>query len=122
MCSQILKQKREIHQEDVPTFAYRERHLSGAFNFTRARMHMTKWRQGSCVPGAQTELCVSDLSSPCVTQMKSMCIPDVRVFPYPTPPEEEDVDTAITTLVRLGALTEEGEDITPLGRSLAAFP
>lgn len=47
----------------------------------------------------------------------------MRTFPYPTPPEEEDVEGAITTLVRLGALTDDGEEnITPLGRSLSAFP
>jgi hypothetical protein len=29
-----------------------------------------------------------------VLQMKAMAIPDVRLFPYPTPPDEDDVDTA----------------------------
>ena len=27
--------------------------------------------------------------------MKAMCIPDVRHFPYPTPPEEADVEDAL---------------------------
>ena len=65
------------------------------------------------------------LSSPIegiMLQMKAMGIPDVRHFPYPTPPDEDDVDRALKTLMNLGALTPEEEEVTPLGRQLAAFP
>ena len=65
------------------------------------------------------------LSSPIegiMLQMKAMGIPDVRHFPYPMPPDEDDVDRALKTLERLGALTSEDEEVTPLGRQLAALP
>ena len=37
-------------------------------------------------------------------------------------PDEDDVDRALKTLERLGALTSEDEEVTPLGRQLAALP
>lgn len=53
-------------------------------------------------------------------QMKAMGIPDVRHFPYPTPPDEDDVDRALMTLERLGALTPEEEQVTPQGERATA--
>jgi ATP-dependent RNA helicase DHX37/DHR1 len=36
-----------------------------------------------------------------ILQMKAMCIPDVRTFPYPTPPEEDDVEVNNTPCIHL---------------------
>ena len=106
----------------------------------------------SCDGSSSSDAGTGHLHTGVILQMKAMCIPDVRDFPYPTPPDEADVDRAIKvpptpsalavgccqealgklprgviladaqTLVRLGGLNDDGEEITPLGRALAAFP
>ena len=51
-------------------------------------------------------------------QMKAMAIPDVRHFPYPTPPDEDDIERALKTLEHLGALTPDDEEVTQRERRL----
>lgn len=63
-----------------------------------------------------------------VLTMKSMNIDAVANFPFPTPPDRAALRRAEKTLVHLGALepseadSRVGGKITPLGRSMAAFP
>lgn len=63
-----------------------------------------------------------------VLTMKSMNIDAVANFPFPTPPDRAALRRAEKTLVHLGALEPSEADsrvggrITPLGRSMAAFP
>ncbi|TMW68158.1 hypothetical protein Poli38472_007830 [Pythium oligandrum] len=58
-----------------------------------------------------------------VLQMKAMGIHNVLQFPFPTPPEQQAIKNALTTLTHLAAITEgEEEAITPLGRVLVKFP
>lgn len=63
-----------------------------------------------------------------VLTMKSMNIDAVANFPFPTPPDRDALRRAEKTLVHLGALEASeansriGGKITPLGRSMAAFP
>ncbi|KAF0693972.1 Aste57867_15113 [Aphanomyces stellatus] len=57
-----------------------------------------------------------------VLQMKAMGIENILQFPFPTPPEELALQTAVTTLLHLGALHHKSNMITGLGKSLAGFP
>ncbi|XP_063395987.1 probable ATP-dependent RNA helicase DHX37 [Mytilus trossulus] len=70
-----------------------------------------------------------------VLQMKYMNIDRIVNFPFPTPPDDEQVKAAETLLVSLGALTEPIKSvrmkdlkktpitkITPLGKVMACFP
>ena len=52
--------------------------------------------------------------------MKAMAIPDVRHFPYPTPPDEDDIERALKTLEHLGALTPDDEEVTRRGACACA--
>ncbi|XP_021370446.1 probable ATP-dependent RNA helicase DHX37 [Mizuhopecten yessoensis] len=82
-------------------------------------------------PAEITRRPVDDL----VLQMKDMNIDKVMNFPYPTPPDWEQIKAAERLLVSLGALTapvsrpksrykskEVPSQITPLGRAMAHFP
>jgi HrpA-like RNA helicase len=76
-----------------------------------------------------------------ILAMKSMGLPDLRSFPFPTPPQKEDLNAAYSMLQALGALTisapsapsaasaatsaeteESSVQITELGRILSTFP
>ncbi|KAH3887884.1 probable ATP-dependent RNA helicase DHX37 [Dreissena polymorpha] len=70
-----------------------------------------------------------------VLQMKDMNIDKIVNFPYPTPPDAEQIKAAESLLISLGALTqptaprsykesqtERATKITPLGRAMASFP
>ena len=54
-------------------------------------------------------------------QMKAMAIPDVRHFPYPTPPDEDDIERALKTLEHLGALTPDDEEVTQRGACACSY-
>ncbi|XP_053375009.1 probable ATP-dependent RNA helicase DHX37 isoform X2 [Mercenaria mercenaria] len=82
-------------------------------------------------PAEITRRPVDDL----VLQMKDMNIEKVVNFPYPTPPDKEQIHAAERLLISLGALTkpvdpksfrdsnkEPATTITPLGRAMACFP
>lgn len=82
-------------------------------------------------PAEITRRPVDDL----VLQMKDMNIDKVMNFPYPTPPDPEQLKAAESLLVSLGALTspvsrpksqfkskDDPSRITPLGRAMAHFP
>nr|KAG5695493.1 hypothetical protein BaRGS_011335 [Batillaria attramentaria] len=72
-----------------------------------------------------------------VLQMKDMSIDKVANFPFPTPPDTDQIKAAETLLVSLGALSEPEKPktfkakvaktaltskITALGRAMASFP
>ena len=58
-----------------------------------------------------------------ILQMKSMSIPDLAQFPFPTPPEPTALKLAIKGLELLGAVESTGtHPVTELGRLLGAFP
>ncbi|KAF9975435.1 putative ATP-dependent RNA helicase DHR1 [Actinomortierella ambigua] len=58
-----------------------------------------------------------------VLQMKSMHIDNVVNFPFPTPPEREDLKRAEQRLVYLNALDKAGKkSITELGKTMSIFP
>ena len=57
-----------------------------------------------------------------VLQLKSMGKSNVLEFPFPTPPEAKQVETAEKNLMQLGALDRESRKILPLGRTIALFP
>eukprot|EP00898_Chlorokybus_atmophyticus_P000310 jgi/Chlat1/127/Chrsp1S03220 len=57
-----------------------------------------------------------------VLQMKAMGIEKVVNFPFPTPPERSALAAAESTLQALGALSAAASMLTPLGKSMAAFP
>ncbi|XP_001945193.2 probable ATP-dependent RNA helicase kurz [Acyrthosiphon pisum] len=62
-----------------------------------------------------------------ILQMKSMKIDKITSFPFPTPPDKQTILEAEKRLVTLGALevdrnVAEINNITPLGKSMAAFP
>lgn len=57
-----------------------------------------------------------------VLQMKSMNIENVVNFPYPTPPDRDQLASAETLLVTLGALDVKRKQITELGRLMARVP
>ena len=58
-----------------------------------------------------------------VLQMKNMGIDNVLNFPFPTPPQQEVVQSAVRLLKNLGGIELEGkQSITKLGRTLAYFP
>uniref|UniRef100_A0A2S2PIY3 RNA helicase n=1 Tax=Schizaphis graminum TaxID=13262 RepID=A0A2S2PIY3_SCHGA len=62
-----------------------------------------------------------------ILQMKSMKIAKITSFPFPTPPDKQTILAAEKRLITLGALDADKNDaeinnITPLGKSMAAFP
>ncbi|EGG19093.1 DEAD/DEAH box helicase [Cavenderia fasciculata] len=57
-----------------------------------------------------------------VLQMKSMGIENVEKFPFPTPPEQVSLKTAVRTLVYLGALEKETNHVTSIGDQMSKFP
>ncbi|XP_026808352.1 probable ATP-dependent RNA helicase kurz [Rhopalosiphum maidis] len=62
-----------------------------------------------------------------ILQMKSMKIDKITNFPFPTPPDKQTILEAEKRLITLGALdadknVAEISNITPLGKSMAAFP
>ena len=56
-----------------------------------------------------------------VLQLKSMHIPSVVNFPFPTPPERDTLTKAEKLLKYLGAISSRGE-VTELGRQMSHFP
>ncbi|CAG8530050.1 13771_t:CDS:10, partial [Acaulospora colombiana] len=56
-----------------------------------------------------------------VLQMKSMNIDNVANFPFPTPPDRDQLRKAEMMLKHMGALDDKGR-ITDLGRTMSAFP
>ncbi|KAF4533012.1 hypothetical protein B566_EDAN000703 [Ephemera danica] len=54
-------------------------------------------------------------------QMVAMGLPDARRFPFIEAPPAESIETSISTLKELGALTED-EKMTPMGRMLSCLP
>ena len=65
-----------------------------------------------------------------VLAMKAMKVSNVKNFPFPTPPEQDQIDSAIQLLANLGCIVlrddqEVREDdgiITPLGSAVAKLP
>lgn len=63
-----------------------------------------------------------------VLAMKSMKISNVAKFPFPTPPAQSQVDSAVKLLASVGCLELDENDfdgdgkITPLGTAVASFP
>ncbi|XP_050424982.1 probable ATP-dependent RNA helicase kurz [Adelges cooleyi] len=62
-----------------------------------------------------------------ILQMKAMKIDKIISFPFPTPPDKQIIDEAEKRLILLGALEPdknltEINNITSLGKSMAAFP
>ena len=51
-----------------------------------------------------------------------MNLGNVNAFPFPTPPDHVSVSSAIHSLITLGALDATTQQITTLGRTLAAYP
>ncbi len=47
---------------------------------------------------------------------------NIDKFPFPSPPEEQQIKTAERHLVKLGALDPDSKKITPLGRTISMFP
>ncbi|CAG8456674.1 4925_t:CDS:10 [Dentiscutata erythropus] len=56
-----------------------------------------------------------------ILQMKAMNIDTVSNFPFPTPPDRDQLKKAETLLRYIGALNENSQ-ITSLGRAMATFP
>jgi len=56
-----------------------------------------------------------------VLQLKSMGIPKVTAFPFPTPPDRESLIKAEKLLEYLGALSPDGK-VTPSGKQLSLYP
>jgi len=56
-----------------------------------------------------------------VLQLKSMGIPKVTAFPFPTPPDRESLLKAEKLLEYLGALSQDGK-VTPSGQQLSLYP
>lgn len=56
-----------------------------------------------------------------VLQMKGMHIDAVVNFPFPTPPDRNNLQKAEKVLHYLGALSKEGQ-ITELGKTMSLFP
>ena len=46
----------------------------------------------------------------------------VSEFPFPSPPEKQQIETAEKHLVQIGALDPDSLKITPLGRTAERFP
>ena len=137
-----MKRLHTVLQGRVKERVYQKRSGVGTFSVTwasQASVNQRAGRAGRTGPGhcyrlfssavfehqfqpfAPPQILLSPIEG-VMLQMKAMGIPDVRHFPYPTPPDEDDVDRALMTLERLGALTPEEEEVTSLGRQLAAFP
>eukprot|EP00698_Gefionella_okellyi_P022997 TRINITY_DN7720_c0_g1_i3.p1 TRINITY_DN7720_c0_g1~~TRINITY_DN7720_c0_g1_i3.p1 ORF type:complete len:1069 (+),score=251.26 TRINITY_DN7720_c0_g1_i3:58-3207(+) len=57
-----------------------------------------------------------------VLHLKAAGIANVQNFPFPTPPDAEQLSAALKTLEHLQAIDAETGHITPLGRSMAAMP
>jgi len=57
-----------------------------------------------------------------VLHLFSLGVRDVEHFPWLEPPDEPALDRAIETLIELGALTEGGRSLSPLGPSMARLP
>ncbi|GJJ07821.1 hypothetical protein Clacol_002026 [Clathrus columnatus] len=60
-----------------------------------------------------------------VLQMKAMNIDTVINFPFPTPPDRDNLKRAERVLINLGALEDKGNgltSITNLGKAMAIFP
>ena len=57
-----------------------------------------------------------------VLQLKAMGKNRVLDFPFPSPPEEMQIQTAERHLVKLGALEQDTLKITNLGRTISHFP
>ncbi|RMZ54661.1 hypothetical protein APUTEX25_003039 [Auxenochlorella protothecoides] len=57
-----------------------------------------------------------------VLSLKSMGVARVHNFPFPTPPEPSALRAAVAVLTTLGALRAGDEELTPLGRAMAALP
>ena len=47
---------------------------------------------------------------------------NVSEFPFPSPPEKQQIEAAEKHLVQLGALEPDSLKITPLGRTASRFP
>jgi len=56
-----------------------------------------------------------------VLQLKTMGIPKVTAFPFPTPPDRESLVKAERLLEYLGALNADGK-VTPSGKELSVYP
>jgi len=58
-----------------------------------------------------------------ILQMKNMGIQNVENFPFPTPPDEQSLKSAVNSLVNIQALDKsESRPITALGRAMNEFP
>ncbi|KAI3633250.1 hypothetical protein MIR68_008788 [Amoeboaphelidium protococcarum] len=57
-----------------------------------------------------------------VLQMKNMEIDNVCNFPFPSPPDRQQLQQSEKMLVSLGALDSQRKSITPMGRSIANYP
>ena len=57
-----------------------------------------------------------------VLQLKAMGKQNVSEFPFPSPPEKQQIEAAEKHLVQLGALEPDSLKITPLGRTASRFP
>jgi ATP-dependent RNA helicase DHX37/DHR1 len=57
-----------------------------------------------------------------VLQLKAMGKNKVQDFPFPTPPELVQIQTAEKHLVKIGALDPDTKKITSLGRTISMFP
>lgn len=57
-----------------------------------------------------------------ILQLKSMGKNKILEFPFPSPPDYQQVQAGEQHLVQLGALSAETKKITPLGRTIAPFP
>ena len=57
-----------------------------------------------------------------VLQLKAMGKQNVAEFPFPSPPEKQQIEAAEKHLVQLGALEPDSLKITPLGRTASRFP
>ncbi|KAI3646934.1 hypothetical protein MP228_007155 [Amoeboaphelidium protococcarum] len=57
-----------------------------------------------------------------VLQMKNMEIDNVCNFPFPSPPDRQQLQQSEKMLVSLGALDSQRKSITPMGRQIANYP
>ncbi|KAI3646581.1 hypothetical protein MP228_009509 [Amoeboaphelidium protococcarum] len=57
-----------------------------------------------------------------VLQMKNMEIDNVCNFPFPSPPDRQQLQQSEKMLVSLGALDFQRKSITPMGRQIANYP
>ncbi|KAK3049570.1 putative ATP-dependent RNA helicase DHR1 [Extremus antarcticus] len=57
-----------------------------------------------------------------VLQLKAMDIPDLATFPFPTQPEQHQLEIAERLLVNLGALTPKQDSVSKVGREIMKYP